>query len=307
GEIDGYLDYQSSTKSATLGMSQKDYVFSFHVDERPAKGYLVIITESPADYIKWRLWLNNFSLTKEFKPNLNYLIDDTQLSFHIFDVTHLMVSGKNELTINYNGARPLTVRLANATLIVRSPGFYSKYSLMAGLQQLRPGDVVELSSMGKNYVIIRNISRGKVKVMNGKSVEDLIEVSHECEEIDTEAEGSIRIMNFSGQDKKTITQILLHYSYKASTPSLDFDAFPELTDDGVKIRLFNKGDVDIDKLTLNVMINGITAGFKTINRLGRGEGISCNISLPVRRGQILVRIVGMRAGLRKIVDKELTR
>ncbi|BCS91624.1 hypothetical protein [Metallosphaera javensis (ex Sakai et al. 2022)] len=307
GEITGYLDYQSSTKSTTLGNTLKDYSFSFYVEEKPEKGYLLVITESPPDYVKWRLWVNNFSLTKEFKPNLSYLTEDKrELHFHIFDVTHLLVKGKNELTVNYNSARPLTIRLANATMIMRSEGFFTRYSLRGGLLQLRPGEMMELKSMGRSYLVVRSNFRGKVRVSNGKSQEDTLELGHECEEID--AEGNfVRIFNPSSEEQRSVAQILLHYSYASQTPQLDFDLIPELIGNSLQIRVVNKGDVDIERLTLNVMVNGVTVGFRTLHDLSRGGETQCTIQLPQKRGIVYIRSVGMRAGLRKIVEKELKR
>ncbi|ABP96072.1 MULTISPECIES: hypothetical protein [Metallosphaera] len=306
GEVTGYLDYQSSTKSATLGNTLKDYSFSFYAEDKPVKGYLLVITESPPDYVKWRLWLNNFSLTKEFKPNLSYVTDERkELHFHIFDVTHLLAKGKNELTVNYNSARPLTIRLANATMIVRSDGFFTRYSLRAGLLQLKPGEAMELKSMGRSYLVVRSNSRGKVKISNGKSQEDMLELGHECEEIDAEGD-FVRILN-SNEGQRTVTQILLHYSYASQTPRLDFDLIPELSGNNLQIRIVNKGDVDIERLTLIVMLNGVTVGFRTLNDLSRGGETECVIQIPAKKGLIYIRSVGMRAGLRKIVEKELKR
>ncbi|QKQ99524.1 hypothetical protein GWK48_03160 [Metallosphaera tengchongensis] len=307
GEIGGYVDHQSSVKSAILGSTFNEHTFNFYVEHKPVKGYLVIVTESPPEFIKWRLWLNNFSLTKEFKPNLSFSGESKkETSFHIFDVTHLITSGKNELTISYNGARSLAVKVVSVVSIIEATGFHTAYSLRGGYLQLRPGDQIELKSLGRNYIVLKGNLREQVRIMNGKNFDDLIELNHECEEVEPESEGIVKVLNVTEASKASV-QLLLHYTYKSEAPALDFDLIPNVIGNVLQIRIVNTGEVDIEKVTLNVMVNGVTASFRTITNVGKGRDAVCEVQIPPRKGNVLIRAVGIKAGLRRILDKELDR
>ncbi|WP_252896567.1 hypothetical protein [Metallosphaera hakonensis] len=153
---------------------------------------------------------------------------------------------------------------------------------------MRPGEVIYLTSMGKNCIIMKNNSRGRIKLFNGKNSEDILELGPDCEEIDAEGE-SLKIANHS-TDHRAITQLLLHYTYKSQTPILDFDVVPLISGDTLSLKVVNTGDVDIEKVTVNVMINGVTIGFKTIERVSKGGEAQCTLLFPRRRAPYLLEV-----------------
>ncbi|MEM4138552.1 MAG: hypothetical protein QW250_03250, partial [Sulfolobaceae archaeon] len=71
GSFDGIIEIQNSLKTSILGNDNKKYSTIFEVKKDPTNVFLIIFTESRSTVNKWRVWINHFSLTKEFKPNLD--------------------------------------------------------------------------------------------------------------------------------------------------------------------------------------------------------------------------------------------
>jgi hypothetical protein len=85
------------------------------------KGYLIIgvtSNEKIENIIKWKITLNEVTLTREFKPHMEARISERiYQSLFVYDVTKILSSMQQEavLKIKYEGKRPITVN--NATLI----------------------------------------------------------------------------------------------------------------------------------------------------------------------------------------------
>jgi hypothetical protein len=88
---------------------------------RLLKGYLVIgvtSNERIENVTKWKITLNEVTLTREFKPHVEARINERiHQSLFVYDVTKILSSMQQEaiLKIKYEGKRPITVN--SATLI----------------------------------------------------------------------------------------------------------------------------------------------------------------------------------------------
>ena len=302
GSVDGFLDYQSSTKTVVLGPTVKETVFNFYVEGRPEKTFILIVSETPANFIKWRLWLNNFSLTKEFKPNDSANLEGRSLHMHLFDITHIVAKGKNEFMITYSGVRPLSIHLINVVSIFKEEGFKTFYSLRAGLALLRPGEEIALEGSGKNYLVVKGGGKNRLRIVNGREIEET-ELGYECEEYEYTSHGVLRLINeISGKN----ALVFLHYLTSTISPKMDFDVELKLQGNTLEVRIINTGEVTLDKVSLNVMINGVIVNFKLLGSLKPSESISHVVQLPPnKKGNVLVRAVGIKAGIRKVVDRNL--
>lgn len=301
GNFRGTIEYSSMTKPTRVYPGNTELVYPFYTESKPSRAYILLITETKSNSVKWRLWLNNFSLTKEFKPNYTLLQGKNFMNLHIFDVTHLVKEGRNEFVIAHASAEGILVHLINSVVFYEVPEITTAYALKGGIYPIQPYEKIDFNyDTYKNYLIIRNPNKSKLKILNGSSV--IAEISERNDNDEIEAEGSISLIYESEQ--KNPAYLYLHYLSKMIAPKIDVEVEAKMIGNEIRLYLKNIGEMDLDKLIVNVMINGITVRFKTFTNLKVGEEIEDAFTLS-KKGKLYVRLVGIRGGMRKILNKEL--
>lgn len=301
GDFRGTIEYSSMIKSTRLYTGNSELVYPFYAENKPNKAYLVLITETKDTQLKWRLWLNNFSLTKEFKPNYTMNFGENFLNLHIFDVTYLVKEGRNEFTITHTSAEGIIVHLINSVLMYEVAEIKTTYSLKGGILLLQPAERIDFNyDSYKNYIIVRNPNKSKLKIVNGNGV--VAEISDNMDSDEIEVEGSLSLIHET--DQKNPAHVYLHFLSKTVAPKIDVDVDAKVVGNEVKLYLKNVSEIDLDKLIVNTMINGITVRFKTFTNVKVGECVEDSLTIP-KKGRLHLRIVGIKSGLRKILDKDI--
>ncbi|AWR97596.1 hypothetical protein DFR86_08575 [Acidianus sulfidivorans JP7] len=302
GNIQGSIDYLSMLKSTRLNAENRELRYPFYAEKKPIKAYILLITESKDNLVKWRLWLNNFSLTKEFKPNYTLRIGKNYISMHLFDVTPLVIQGKNEFIVNHASIDGISIQVVNSVLMYDAPEVSTEYTLKSGILLIEPLERIDFNSMEKkNYIVLRNPNKSKLKVMNSEGV--ITEVGDSLDSDEIEAEGNISIYHDSSQ--KNPAFVYLHYSTRSISPKIDISVDSKMNrKDEIIVCLENIGEVDLDKLIVNAMLNGVTINFKTFNNVKVGDKIEYSFNVQ-KKGNLHLRIVGVKSGLRKILDKDI--
>lgn len=301
GDIQGTIEYSSMTKSTKINAANNELKYPFYAESKPIKAYLVLITETKNTSIKWRAWLNNFSLTKEFKPNYSIYYGKNFINLHLFDVAPLVKEGRNEFIINHTSIEGITVHLINSVIMYEASEIKTSYNLKSGILLLQAGEKIDFPcNLHKNYVIVRNPNKSKLKIFNGDGVLTEIGDSGDSDEIETE--GDITVIHESEQ--KNPAYAYLHYLSKTVAPKIEINVESKINNSEVKIYLQNVGEVDLDKLIVNTMLNGITIRFKNFNNVKIGESVEDSFAVP-KKGRLQLRIVGIKRGLRKVLDRDI--
>ncbi|AWR94804.1 hypothetical protein [Acidianus brierleyi] len=308
GDFQGTIDYSSSLKSIKLGMDNKEISYNFFAEKEPYKSYMIIGTETPNLLTKWRLWINNFSLTKEFRPNINLEYNSKYFNIHVFDISHFVKKGKNEFVINSVTVEPITVNFINSLIFYNISNFYTKFSTKAGILMLKSSERLMLKNFHKSYIILKNPNKSVLKIYGDGTLLSEIGDNKNSEEIEINENKEIDIIH-EGQ-VKCPAFIYLHYTAKTESPKIDISVDGKVIDKGILLNIENCGEIDLDKLLVNIMLNGVTVHFKTFENVKTKSIIRYEIpmsSLLQKKGNLNIRVVGVKAGLRKVIDKEIER
>ncbi|MQL55152.1 hypothetical protein [Acidianus ambivalens] len=301
GSINGSIEYSTLLKSTKVSSENRELLYTFYAEKKPVKAYIVIITETRDLTTKWRLWLNNFSLTKEFKPIDIVRVGGSYYNLNIYDVTHLTREGKNEFVVSHSSIEGIWVHIINSVLFYEVPEFKTNYKLRAGIYLIQPSEEIELDGEGKNYVVVRNPNKSILRVVNSTGTVTTIGGSLDSDEI--EVKGHLSIIHESSQRSPAF--LFLHYSENSITPNISINVNGKIgKDNKAVITLYNDGEVDLDRVLLNAMLNGVTIHFKSFDNIKIGQKINYEFFVP-KKGNVHLRIVGVKSGFRKILDKDL--
>ncbi|NON62590.1 hypothetical protein [Acidianus sp. RZ1] len=300
GFTDGSLEYSSAVKMQKLENLSKELEHIFYAEYKPSKAYIVIVTETKNQFAKWRLWLNNFSITKEFKPNEDILMNGNFLNLHVFDVSPFVQKGKNQLVVSRMSNEPIYVHLISTATLYEVSGFRTEYTLGAGVLALKPYESIKLSGKENNYIVVRIPLKSKLIVEGSKNTLEM-EGNSDGEEIEIPGEVFIR---HEGKVKDPAL-IYLHYTSRESTPKIDIEANSRVENLLLNISIVNKSEIGLDRVLVNVMLNGITIYFKSIENVKDGDSLNLSFPLNQRKGNLHLRVVGIKAGVRKILDKDV--
>lgn len=261
---------------------------------------------------RWRLWFDNFSLTKEFKPNLETEINDAQvISTIVYDITPIIKEGKHQIAVYHPSIQVL--ELLNISLIsfYRTEGFSTKYRLSAGSLIFNRNDSVSFHLMKKSYFVIRNESKeGMVKIsdIDGKTIYTILP-SSDSDEIEIENNDAITT-TLQSNNEKDYGVILASYNLLEKAPKINFSVDSKVSDNIIYLYLKNESEISLDKLLINVMINGVPAHFKTFTNIDVSSTIDLKLPISVPQSKkapiINVRVVGVKGGYRKIIDKQIS-
>ncbi|WP_338600586.1 hypothetical protein V6M85_12240 [Sulfolobus tengchongensis] len=313
GDFEGSIDYQSFTKAIKLNNINKEVGFPLDITFRPTKFYLIIQAKREKTYLpRWRLWFDNFSLTKEFKPNFEIEINDSHIiSTIVYDITPIVKEGKHEIIIYHPSIHTLELLNVSAISFYKIEGFSTKYKLSTGSLILKPNEIVSFQLMRKSYFVIRNESKeGKVKISDGdgKPIYTVLPNS-DSDEIEIEDKSLITTI-LQSANEKDYGIILASYSLLEKTPKITINVDSKVDNNFIHLALRNDSEINLDKLIVNVMINGVPAHFKSFNNIEINSTIDLKLPLTITQNKkahiINIRVVGVKGGYRQIVDKQIS-
>jgi hypothetical protein len=165
-----------------------------------------------------------------------------------------------------------------------------------------------LKNFHKSYLILKNPNKSVLKIYGDGALLSEIHDNKNSEEIEINENKEIDIIH-EGQ-VKCPAFIYLHYTAKTESPKIDISVDGKAMDKGIILNIENCSEIDLDKLLINVMLNGVTIHFKIFEDVKTKSTIKYEIpisSLSQKKGNLNIRVVGVKAGLRKVIDKEIER
>jgi hypothetical protein len=300
GTFDGTVTYDFLVKSIKLSGHEKSFNYVIDLEYKPEKLYVVLNIKRRRDVEpKWRLWLNEFSLTKEFRPNIEIDTGTLKLSSIIYDITPLAKIGKNEFSVSYKGLQEISLESIGYIAFYKAEQFITNYNLMSGVLALRPLEHATFQCNGECYFIVNNDKEGKLIVDNYEISGD------EPEEIKFNKTGEIEVKSVS-QNSKSLGYVYAFYSLKYKVPKIDVDIDYSLEGDSLTVKAVSNSEINLDKVIINVLLNGISINYRVFENIKPNSVIEYPVKLNgFKKGILNIRVVSIKAGYRKIFDKTL--
>jgi len=302
GYYTGTVEYDAFAEEVKLSSVNRELKYTFDIDRKPEKVYIIINIERKKGLEpKWRLWLNDFSLTKEFRPNIEIDTGNSILSSIIYDITPVVREGKNEFSIVYKGLESIIVDSVSHVVFYPVKEFETKYELRAGVLLLKPKENVKFDCLGECYIIAKNPSKeGSLEIGANK-----IQGDSEVVDLKIEKEGSLNVSYDAPENSRNYGRIYSLFSFKYKIPNINLDISTTLKDGYIEIKILNQSEIELDKILVNVFVNSLSVNFKSFNNVEKGKVIEYKVPLTNTKGNISLRVVGVKAGYRKIYDKNI--
>ncbi len=251
---------------------------------------------------KWRVYVGDFSLTKEFKPLLSGKVGDVEVSKFIFNVTptkHVILEDPVLRIIN-TSKEP--IKIIQTTLIVfyeyeglgKSTYYYGvslnpKKSLVGSMDPQKSGMI---------YAVIMNPEANEMRMKLGECTKKMNssyvdELALECDK-----SGGYVIEG----NKPFVPLTLLLGSYELNVPKIELTG---KKDDGkVILKVKNKGS-KADNVIVLLYSSGRILGRKELGPLDHGEEIEVPFEVVLDRKSMGVnaRAIWVKANLRDFTEK----
>lgn len=275
---------------------------------------------NPLD-IKWKLIFDDFTLTREFKPQILVEDNGSYYSKLIFDVTPIYRHNtRHILGVQFEGAEPLTIEHVNLIVFYPVEGALSSVTYLSGALLLRPGQETVLNVPveaieGEGFVKIIGVvpsRQARVKVFFNNELIGSLEGVLGVEEItsspvNVDKDNIIRILHLPSTTK--------YYpnSFRLSTIIVGKNNMPlprititntRLEGNKLILELGNQGAVEPDRLILLVTHLGNIMYRNRLKPLKPGESRVMEIPLKRLRGgdQITIRVVWGRLSKTEYIE-----
>jgi len=304
GSFDGVIEIQNSLKTSILGNENRKYSTIFELKRNIDNVFLIIFTEAKNPINKWRVWVNQFSLTKEFKPNFEIQLENNRNYYIIFyDITPIVKNNveKYEVVVEYSGADPLKIDNISLISFYKIENFNTNYKLNIGKVLLKASEELRLNGLGKNILMVRNPNSSKMIIFNNNKLYEFLG-PFDNEEFEFEGSGEIIVRN-EGNSNVGLSITSFH-TMQVKEPRIELDLDANLVDGILRFNVVNVSEIDLDRVIINVMVNGITKFYKICDNFKVGISERYEIPISANNGIVSLRIVGIKAGIRKIFEKQ---
>jgi len=274
--------------------------------------------------IKWKLLFDEFTLTREFKPQI--LVEDNGFYYSklIFDLTPVYkYSTKHTLGVQFEGAEPITVEHVNLVIFYPVEGASSSITYLSGALLLKPGEETALNVSiepieGEGFVKIVGVvpsRQAKVKVFFNDKLIHTIEGVLGVEEItaspiDVNDENIIKIQHLPS------TTRYYPSSFRLSTIIVGKNKIPlpritisetKVEDNKLIIKITNQGMVEPDRLILLVTHLGSIIYRGKLKPLKPGETELIEVPLKGIRGcnNITIRAIWGKLSKTEFVEAKV--
>ncbi|BCU67409.1 hypothetical protein HS7_08460 [Sulfolobales archaeon HS-7] len=280
--------------SINKGINDSSYIVNF--ENIPRKAFAVIGIEGRTKQPKtWRIWINDFSITKEFKPNI--LVNHNKKLYFtaIYDISPIITT-KNVMTVSYSDEIKILYALVFSTYLTE--GFTTEYEISAGTTLLDNNKGLNFTSKGRVYAVVA--AKGIIKLRNNGEVIWSSNVNG-LEELDITTRGNNELSYESTGKYHEPGFLFVVCNEKIIVPNINFDVLKINEDNAMKLIIKNTGNVKLDNVIVTTLENGVSKSFRKYEQLKVGDEVHIEIKKNGMR-EITVRIVGKKANFHKIKD-----
>ena len=301
-EVAGNLEIVTSLKLEELVAGARERVevpmnFKLPDGAKPKKMFLDLSVKGESQ--KWRVYMGDFSITKEFKP----LIEKNNIAKFVFDITPIkhIVMEEPVLRVTNDSSKP--IELMQASLLV----FYEYPSVGNGHYQYFVGVEPEGSFWGPLredrdgylYTVMYSPEKTKVKVKVGECEEeyelfDVYELSLQCPKAKS---------YFVDPEKEIIPLSLVVGSVLFKLPKLVIEE-AKIENGVLEVAIRNDGD-DAEQVIVLVYTPGRPLMRQVLGKMEKGSEKRLKFELNLGKGAmgVNVRAIWVKANVSDFVEK----
>ncbi|ALU12339.1 hypothetical protein EYM_02580 [Ignicoccus islandicus DSM 13165] len=304
-EIDGGVEIVTSLKVEDLnGESRRstDIPLSFTIPEEASIEKMFLDLTVVGETRNWRVYIGDFSLTKEFKPTLSGSMGNSIIHKFIFDVTptkHVVLSDPVLRVVN-NSNSP--IKVIQSSIVV----FYSykdlgqaHYYYGVSMRPFRAlsGSLDPVKS-GKIYSVVYSRDRNNIKAKVGPCVSEVSFVGTEEIELECSKGGGYALEGTS--EFVPLTLVLGSFSYNLPKLTLETDR----SSNKIKIVIKNEGS-KADKVLVILYSSGAVLDRKDLGELNEGEAKELEFETGKFKDVLVmgIRLLWVKGKMRGTVDK----
>jgi len=300
GDFDGSLEVQSF-RGIPLDNVKRSVGYAFELEKKPAKLYIIASTERDLKSMpKLRIWVNDFSLSKEFKPNIELIEDRRALSTIIYDISPFGKEGKNELSFVKSSMDPLSLLSLVVVAFYPDQDIKTKYSLDAGMMILRENENLELESIGRGILVMGG-RNGSARILTERNNYFSSYYNYESDEVEIHDGGKVNVISES-----EYIAIMFYGTFSTKSPEIRLNPQLSTKDGNLLVYVKNESEVPLDKVIMNLTVNGITKFFKVYSSVSPNQELSEKV-MQLTNGvtNVNLRVVGIKSGMRVVIDRPL--
>ncbi len=301
-DIAGNLEIVTSIKLEELVAGAREKVevpMNFYLPEgaKPKKMFLDLSVRGESQ--KWRVYIGDFSVTKEFKP----LIREGEISKFVFDITPIrhIVMEEPVLRVSNDSTEPIELMQASLFVFYEYPSIgngYYQYFVTAKPKGSFWGPLRE-DRDGYFYSVIYAPEKTRVKIKVGECEEeqelyDVYEISLQCPKAKS---------YFVDPTKDIVPLSLIVGSIEYKLPRIVIEN-AKVEGNEVKIKIRNEGD-DADQIIVLVYVPGRPLARDVIGIMKKGDIRELSYPLNLNKGAmgVNVRVIWVKANLRDFVER----
>ncbi len=301
-DVAGNLEIVTSIKLEELVAGAREKVevpMNFYLPEgaKPKKMFLDLSVRGESQ--KWRVYMGDFSVTKEFKP----LIRNGDISKFVFDITPIkhIVMEEPVLRVSNDSTEPIELMQASLFVFYEYPsvgnGHY-QYFVTAEPKGSFWGPL-RGDKDGYLYSVIYAPEKTKVKIKVGDCEEeqelfDVYEISLQCPKAKS---------YFVDPMKEVVPLSLVVGSVEYKLPKIVIEK-AEVVDNTLRVKIRNDGE-DAEQVIILVYTPGRPLARESLGSMKKGDVKELSYQLSLNKGfmGVNVRVIWVKANLRDFVEK----
>jgi len=334
GNIQGDVIYATTTTPARLGGLGNPKFQKMYIDaplpegENIGRALLEIAVSSYQDPygLRWKLWFDGFTVTRELKPHLVTNTRDQYFAKVVFDVTPIIKSQpKHTVSVFYEGGEPITIDHVGLLLVYPTDEVKSSISYLSGVGLLKPGEEidvkVELEKIGGagTFILTSIIPSPMAKLSIRLNEEDLGSLTG-ITGVEEYIKGDLNLLGINKVTilhEKTSTRYypsevkissLILYESICKLPKIVLKELSVAEDrKSVTLKICNEGASEPNKILVLLIDRGNILGREIIKELAPGGEtiVEMKLKKPITSNEPILRIVWNKLSRMKIIDKKL--
>ncbi len=284
---------------------------------------LTITTNFNPVNIKWKLLFNDFTLTREFKPQVLVEDNGTYYSKLLFDLTPVYKhQSRHILGVQFDGAEPITIEHVNMIVFYPVEGASSSITYLSGALLLKPGEealvkVPVKTISGEGFIKIVGMvpsRQAKIKLYFNNAligdIEGVLGVEEITSNVEVNEENIVKIHHLPSTTKYYPNSFMVSSIIVGKTsiplPKIVIEE-TKVVDNKLHARIANRGLVEPDRLVVLVTHLGNIVYREKLKPLRPNEIYDLEVPLRnVRHGEILVvRIIWGRLSKTEYIEERV--
>ncbi len=334
GSIQGDVIYATTTTPMRLGGLKNPKFQKAYIDTPLPEGkdihkalLEVAITSPQNPYgLRWKLWFNGFTVTRELKPHLVVNTKEQYFAKVVFDVTPITKSqSKHTVSVFYEGGEPITIDHVGLLILYPTDEVKSSLSYLSGAGLLQPGEELKIEVKleriyGTGTFILTSIMPSPMAKLCIKVNEENIGSLSGITGVEEYIKGNINLLdvnNVTLMHEKTgtkyypseikISSIILCETI-CKLPKIVVKNIELHEDEGLlKLKIANEGSSKPDKVLILLIDRGNILGREIIREIKPGSVIDVEVKLRKRIASQTptLRIVWNKLSRMKVIDQKL--